>query len=132
MRILFAAILAVAPAMPTFADYRLELIDTGQRAYYCTATIRLTNATQTPLTELSGYFLLHIGNEQVGRSKGTWFLNVPAGGSADAVFETPNAPCESVDRYDYVIGACRFGKNFAAVEECAALIAPTAPVVLSE
>lgn len=64
----------LACAVPSFAlasDYVLSLSDTGKRAYYCTATITLENQTDAPLTEISGHFFTFVGDEQVGRSKGS-------------------------------------------------------------
>lgn len=106
-------------AVPVAADYRLEITDTGKRDYYCTLTISLTNHTDAPLTEINAFFVNYIGNRQVGRSKGASFGNVPPGGSVSAVFETPNAPCDAVERYDMVIGACRLGMAFEDQAVCA-------------
>lgn len=118
-------------AAPAAAEYRIELIETGQREYYCTAQMRLTNLTDALLTELSGYFYVYEGAMRVGRSKGTWFMNVAPGESAEAVFETPNAPCEAALRYEMVVGACRFGPSFEPVERCGARLAPMSPVGLA-
>ncbi|MEM8958843.1 MAG: hypothetical protein AAGC86_13645 [Pseudomonadota bacterium] len=119
------------PACAMAGDYELQLSDTGQREYYCTATITLENRTAAPLVEISGFFYTFVGDEQVGRSKGAWFMNVPAGESATAVFETPNAPCTEIDRYDFVIGACRIDAGFIDKNECAALVGGTDPIVVA-
>ncbi|MCV3272854.1 hypothetical protein [Roseobacter sinensis] len=55
----------------------------------------------------------------MGRSKGASFFNVAPGASATATFETPNAPCDAVERYDMVIGACRIDASFADKSLCA-------------
>ncbi|QPH55634.1 hypothetical protein [Pontivivens ytuae] len=109
------------------ADYRLTLTDTGLREYYCTITVTLTNETDAPLTEVNGFFLSFVEDEQVGRSKGSSFMNVPPGGAVSATFETPNAPCDEVTRYDFVIGACRLGSGFEDHSVCAGRMAMEPP-----
>ncbi|MEM8824470.1 MAG: hypothetical protein AAGF30_12730 [Pseudomonadota bacterium] len=131
MRPLALAFLLALPS-PALADWALDLVGTGQREYYCTGTVRLTNQSDAPLTELSGFFLIHLDGEQVGRSKGTWFMNVPPGGTAEAVFETPNAPCAEADRWEFVVGACRVDAGFEDKAACAARIDVTAPLVVQE
>lgn len=121
--------LSAAPAMAE--DYHMTLIDTGKREYYCQIMVTLENKSESQLTEISGYFYSYKDGEKVGRSKGTWFMNVPAGETAEAVFETPNAPCEEVDRYEFVVGACRFGQSFEQQELCADKIHFSNPLALA-
>ncbi len=118
---------AVLLAPPALADYRLDLADTGKRDYYCTITVALTNESAEPLTEVNAHFLSFVGDRLVGRSKGASFLDVPAGGSTEAVFETPNAPCEDVTAYHMVIGACRIGLGFEEKSLCATRMDLEAP-----
>lgn len=99
-------------------DYVLTLHETGLREYYCTMRVSLENRSEETLTEISGYFYSFIDGEQVGRSKGAWFMSVPPGGTAEAVFETPNAPCDRATRYDFVVGACRLGPRFEDKSLC--------------
>lgn len=120
-----AALVVMAP--PVLAEYRLEITETGTRDYYCTITVTLTNDSAEPLTEINAFFLNYIGDTQVGRSKGASFFNVAPGASATATFETPNAPCGEVERYDMVIGACRLGPLFVDKGLCADRMALTAP-----
>lgn len=126
--ILVCSAMSFAPGGVAASDYVLSLLDTGQREYYCTATIALENQTDEPLTEISGYFFTFVGDQKVGRSKGSWFMNVAPGGSATATFETPNAPCTEIDRYDFVIGACRIDAGFMDKAECASLIGGSDPI----
>ena len=112
-------------------DYHMTLIDTGKREYYCQIMVSLENKTESQLKEISGFFYSYMNGEEVGRSKGTWFMNVPAGQTAEAVFETPNAPCEEVDRYEFVVGACRFGQSFEDQELCATRIGFSNPLALA-
>ncbi|MGB3554990.1 MAG: hypothetical protein WBA25_10160 [Jannaschia sp.] len=128
--LLTAALTLPLPALA--ADWRLELLETGQREYYCTGTIRLTNKGDAALTELSGFFLIEIDGEQVGRSKGNWFLNLAPGASAEAVFETPNAPCAEADRWTFVVGACRLDAGFEDKAACAARIDTVAPLATED
>ncbi|WP_299678697.1 hypothetical protein [uncultured Roseobacter sp.] len=114
-------------ATPAVADYTLQITEIGKRDYYCTITVALTNDSAEPLTEINAFFLNYIGEQQVGRSKGASFFNVAPGASATATFETPNAPCGEVERYDMVIGACRLGSSFADKAICADRMALTAP-----
>ncbi len=131
-RMLIAAVSAgLALPAPALADYTLELVATGKREYYCTATMRLTNRSDTTLTEISGHFFVYVDGAQAGRSKGTWFIGLAPGDSAEAVFETPNAPCTELDRYDFVIGACRIAAGFEDPSVCASLTEPVAPVRLA-
>ena len=113
------------------ADYAITLTDTGLREYYCQITVALENTTDAPLTEISGFFYAYIGEEKVGRSKGSWFMNVPPGGTATATFETPNAPCDDVERYEFVLGACRIGAGFEDVSDCAARVEGAAPLTMA-
>ena len=115
--IVIAAALTGGPA--SAADYVLSLTDTGKREYYCQIMVTLENRSDTVLTEISGHFLSYLDEAQVGRSKGAWFMNVPPGGRAEAVFETPNAPCDAVERYAFIVGACRLGPDFAPQSVCA-------------
>jgi hypothetical protein len=101
------------------ADYVLSIEDTGKRDYYCQIMVALENRTDTALTEISGHFFSFVGAEQVGRSKGAWFMNVAPGGRAEATFETPNAPCAAVERYTFVVGACRLAAGFEPQVVCA-------------
>lgn len=119
--------LLLMTAGPALADYRLEITETGKRDYYCTITVALTNDSAAPLTEINAFFLNYIGSEQVGRSKGASFFDVGPGATATATFETPNAPCADVARYDMVIGACRLGTAFEDQAICADRMALTPP-----
>ncbi|ABV93761.1 hypothetical protein Dshi_2022 [Dinoroseobacter shibae DFL 12 = DSM 16493] len=111
------------------AEFELSLGEIGLREYYCTAQMTLANRGERPALEVSGHFLLYVGDTQVGRSKGTWFMNLAPGESVTAVFETPNAPCTEVERYAFVVGACRLdGPGFAPVADCAARITGVGPV----
>jgi hypothetical protein len=129
MRMLALSALLAAP-VPAQADWSLDLVETGMRAYYCTGTVRLTNHADTTLTELSGFFHIYKDGERVGRSKGTWFMNVPPGASATAIFETPNAPCGDADRWEYIVGACRLGDGFEDKAVCADRVSATAPLAV--
>lgn len=114
------------------ADYRMTLTDIGKRDYYCTITVRLENLSATALQDLNGFFLSYVGDTESGRSKGASFLNVAPGGSAEAVFETPNAPCSKdatdVTDYRFFVGACRIGGSFVDQEQCATAIEVVAPI----
>lgn len=123
-----AAALALLPVGASAEDYVLSLTDTGKRDYYCQIMVTLENRTDETLGEVSGYFYGFIGDEQVGRSRGAWFMNVEAGWSATSTFETPGAPCDLVERYEFIVGACRFSAGFEDQEECAARIGTTAPI----
>lgn len=103
-------------------DYVLTLHETGLREYYCTMRVTLENRTDAQLTEISGYFYSYIDGEEVGRSKGAWFMNVPSGGTAEAVFETPNSPCDKATKYEFVVGACRLGAGFEDKSVCSTRI----------
>lgn len=121
--------LAIAWSSAGHADeFVLEITDTGQREYYCQIMVTLKNTTSEDLTEISGHFFSYLAGEQVGRSKGAWFMNVPAGQSATAIFETPNAPCNDVEMYEFIVGACRFSSGFEDQSECAGRIGTVAPI----
>lgn len=117
-----AAFCFALPATAAAEDYVLSLEGKGLREYYCLITVALENRTDAPLTEIAGYFYSYIGAEQVGRSKGSWFMGVAPGARAEATFETPNAPCDAVERYEFVIGACRIGADFEDKGHCAGLM----------
>ncbi|MEM8581736.1 MAG: hypothetical protein AAGA38_16595 [Pseudomonadota bacterium] len=115
--------LIATPAVLVAGEMELTLGEIGLREYYCTHEMTLNNQSQTAVMEVSGHFNFYIGEEQVGRSKGTWFMNIAPGESKTATFETPNAPCNDVERYEFVVGACRVtGPGFDPVEKCSAMI----------
>ncbi|MEM1266119.1 MAG: hypothetical protein AAGI50_08900 [Pseudomonadota bacterium] len=127
---LTAAALLAAPT--AFAeDYVLSLTGTAMRDYYCQIRVTLENTTDAPVTEISGFFYNYLDGAEVGRSRGAWFMNVAPGETADAVFETPNAPCEAVERYEFVVGACRFETSFVDKGVCAGRLGFTAPLALA-
>ena len=102
----------------------MELTDTGQREYYCTATFEMRGGDVVPYRDINGYFYVFVGDEQVGRSKGASFRFGDGQNAASATFETPNAPCPDVNGYEFVVGACMRGNSFIDRNECAAAIAP--------
>lgn len=120
-------LVALMFATPASAEYKLALIDTGMRDYYCTITVELTNTSSAPLTEINAFFLNYVGDKLVGRSKGSSFMNVAPGATALAMFETPNAPCTEVESYQPVIGACRLGVAFEDKSVCVEKLALDAP-----
>ena len=128
MRYVLMTAMVLALAAPAWAEYRLEFEGTCFREYYCGVTLKLTNESDAPLTEINGYVASRIGDEQVGRSRGASFINLAPGESATALFEAPHAPCDEATQYEFIVGACRFGPSFSPKEECAALIRGVAPV----
>jgi len=118
--------LIAAPLMAQ--DYVLKLTGTGIRDYYCRITVRLENRTDAALGEIAGHFHSYIGRELVGRSRGDWFMNVPSKGAAETTFETPNAPCKNVERYEFVISACRINAALEDRTACVARITVIAPI----
>lgn len=129
MRLPIIAAALVALSTPAVADYTLEIINTGLTDYYCSITVKLTNRSDKKLTEINGYFISFVGDQDVGRSRGASFLHVAAHQSDEAEFLTPNAPCDDVTRYRFVVGACRFETSFADRTACAPLIIPVAPIM---
>ncbi|MEM9441755.1 MAG: hypothetical protein AAGA73_15020 [Pseudomonadota bacterium] len=116
-------------ANPAFAaDYRMSLIETGKRDYYCTITVQVENMSEEVLADLNGHFISVKDDEDVGRSKGASFLNVEPGAISVAEFETPNAPCNEVNGYRFLVGACRVGTSFMDQGECAGRIQPDPPI----
>ena len=128
VKYLACGMLMILAANSASADYAIALQDKGLRDYYCTITVRLQNNTDAPLTEINGHFFSFVGEHEVGRSKGASFMNVAPGEIALATFETPNAPCEDVTSYRFVIGACRVGAGFIDKSDCAALIETAVPI----
>ncbi len=113
------------------SDYHLTLVETGLREYYCQITVELENKSGEPLVEISGFFYNYIGAREVGRSKGTWFMNVASGEKAIATFETPNGPCTDDVRYEFVVGACRLEAAFEDTSVCAERISFSKPLSAS-
>ena len=128
------AAIAFCIALPVAAaaeDYVLSLEGTGLREYYCQITVSLENQTDAPLTEISGYVNSYVGAEKVGRSKGSWFMGIAPGARAEATFETPDAPCDAVERYEFVVGACRIGARFEDQDHCAGLMGGTGQITVA-
>ena len=109
-------------------NFELELKETGKRDYYCTATFALTAQASAAFQDVNGYFYVFVDDDQVGRSKGASFRFGDGEASASAVFETPNAPCDEVNGYRFVVGACMRGNSFMDRAACASAITPVAPV----
>ncbi|MEM9248849.1 MAG: hypothetical protein AAGB05_09165 [Pseudomonadota bacterium] len=130
MRTIALAASVMIAGGPSSAQYLLEIEGFGLREYYCQITVSLENQSDSPLTEISGFFYNYIGEEKVGRSKGAWFMSVAPGARAEATFETPNAPCDAVERYEFVVGACRLGAGFEEKSVCAGLIRGSGPIVV--
>ncbi len=126
---LFVPLIALTPSGSLASDYELAIEDKGLREYYCTLTVSLKNVAGKKLTEISGFFYSYVNDEKVGRSKGAWFMNVEPGSVQKAVFETPNAPCDAVTRYEFVIGACRLDAGFEDVSACGGRLIYQAPLM---
>jgi|GEM_PF-3185932 len=128
--VLALASLAAMPVGQAHADQDLELTlqETGKRDYYCRATFQLSGPEDLPFQDINGFFYVFVDDEQVGRSRGASFRFTDGGNTASATFETPNAPCPDVNGYVFVVGACMRGNGFVDRAECAAAIAPAAPV----
>jgi len=125
--------LAVALALPASIahaepDLAFTLTETGQREYYCTATFELAAPGGAAFQDVNGFFYVFVGDEQVGRSKGSSFRFDDGQSAASATFETPNAPCGDVDGYVFVVGACMQDGSFIDRNECAAAIGADEPV----
>lgn len=127
---LFAAGTMVLVSSPAYAaDFELALKATGKRDYYCTATLEVTNTTSdVVLDEINGRVMLRSKDAPVGRSKGASLLAIPPGAAATATYETPDAPCEAIDGYTFVISICRIGGRFVDAADCAARISVAAPI----
>lgn len=128
MRLLFTIFACLTTANHAWAEYQLEFEGTGFREYYCGVKLKLTNKSDQNLTEINGFVLSFIGDEQVGRSRGSSFFNVAAGDSQSKIFEAPNAPCDQAASFKFIVGACRLGSSFAPQQECADLINGVEPV----
>ncbi|MEM1377720.1 MAG: hypothetical protein AAGG69_10055 [Pseudomonadota bacterium] len=118
-----AAATAAIPCAVAEPIYSLERTETGLREYYCQATFDLTADGPSRFADVNGFFYVFVGEQQVGRSKGASFRFDDGATSASATFETPNAPCDDIDGYVFVVGACMEGRSFADRNECAATIA---------
>ncbi|MEM8949957.1 MAG: hypothetical protein AAGC99_11565 [Pseudomonadota bacterium] len=110
------------------ADYKMTLIETGKRDYYCTVTLQIENTSEEALADLNGHLISLVDADDVGRSKGGSFLNVTPGATASAEFETPNAPCDQITGYRFLVGACRVGTSFMDQGDCAERIETETPI----
>lgn len=127
--IYLAGIALAGIALPaTAADYRMSLIETGVRDYYCTFTTQLDNQSSEMLDDLNGYFVLSSGDDDVGESRSSSFLNTGSGSSTEVVFEAPNAPCGEIDSLRFVVTACRIGPSFLDQTDCAARLETVMPI----
>ncbi|MEM7025349.1 MAG: hypothetical protein AAF637_22580 [Pseudomonadota bacterium] len=129
MRFAAVALASCVLAGPAVADYRMELSGTGMEDYYCRITVALRNETSSPLAEINGHFYSFVGEDNVGRSRGASFLNAAPGDRVEASFLTPNAPCDQVTGYQFVIGGCRLEGPFVDPGVCADRIVPIEPIV---
>lgn len=129
MRLAAVTLASCMLAGPAAADYRMELSGLGMEDYYCRITVVLKNETDSPLAEVNGHFYSFVGDENVGRSRGASFLDTPAGGHVEASFLTPNAPCDEITGYQFMIGGCRLDGPFVDPGVCADRIVPIAPIL---
>ena len=128
-RLLFAVLGIMAPAVSAkAADFRMSVVETGVRSYYCTMTVRLENGAAGTVNDLNGYFVLYAGDDQVGQSRATSFLNVAPGTVSDTIFEAPNAPCAEITGASFVVGACRIDQSFRDLADCADRLETTLPI----
>ncbi|MEO1200584.1 MAG: hypothetical protein AAFX39_15355 [Pseudomonadota bacterium] len=126
-RLLLSALALVAVtsgAVAQTADYSLSVVETGQRDYYCTVTLRLDNASDGTVNDLNGSVVLLAGDEAVGQSRASSFLNVGPGETGERLFEAPNAPCAEVTEYRFDVNSCRIDGSFRDASECATRLAP--------
>lgn len=107
----------------------LSLEGVGQRDYYCTALFALTSLDVPPVQDVNGYFEVYVNGERFGRSSGASFRFDEGETITSAVFETPNAPCEKIDGYVFVVGACIQGTTFIDRTACAASIRLVSPAI---
>ena len=134
MRIVLSAFVtllmaALSPAASALAaEYRLSVVDTGTRDYYCTTTVRLDNGSAETLNDLNGFLVLLAGDVEIGRSRAGSFFALAPGAAADVTFDAPNAPCAEVTGLRFVVGACRIDQSFRDQADCAARIDPIAPI----
>ena len=130
MRAPLAGLLVLlAPAAAALAeDLRLSVVETGIRDYYCTTTVRLENASAETVNDLNGFLVLLAGEAEVGQSRSSSFFALAPGAVADITFDAPNAPCADVTGLRFVVGACRIDQSFRDQADCAARIAPVAPI----
>ena len=127
VRRLLGALTLAAASTGAFAqttDYRLSIVETGQRDYYCTVTVQLANASEETLNDLNGSLVLLAGDDEVGQSRASSFLNVGPGETVERTFESPNAPCADVTGYRFVVSACRSDGSFRDPADCAARLPP--------
>ncbi|WP_421724418.1 hypothetical protein [Bauldia sp.] len=124
------AILAASTLLPANAEpiFELSLQETGKRDYYCTATFALTAQRSEPFQEVNGFFHAFVDDDQVGRTRAASFRFDEGQMSSTAVFESPDLPCEAINGYAFVVGACLRDRRFIDLTECAAEIAPVPPV----
>lgn len=127
LALLTLAPMAVAPSALA-DDLRLSVVDTGVRDYYCTTTVRLENAGAETVNDLNGFLVLLAGEAEVGQSRASSFFALDPGAVADVTFDAPNAPCADVTGLRFVVGACRIDQSFRDQADCAARIAPVAPI----
>lgn len=117
-----------AAALADEAPFRLSVVETGMRDYYCTVTVRLENRGAQVVDDVNGHFVLYSGEDEVGEGRSASFLGVAAGGEGEAVFLAPNAPCDTIDGYAFRVGACRIAGSFENRAECASWFEADTPI----
>jgi hypothetical protein len=125
---LAAALAPAAIAQEDAPNLAPSLAATGLGEYYCQVTLTLENRGAGALAKVNGHLVSEVDGERVGRSRGASFLDLAPGATAEAVFETPNVPCDAVTAYRLVVGARRDGHGFLDRADCAARIEPVAPI----
>ena len=117
-------------AGPVIADsaHVLALQETSKRDYYCVATFALEAADGAAFEDVNGYFHFFIDDREFSRSRGASFRFVDGERTALASFATPDVPCAEVNGFVFVVSSCLKENQFADPAECAAAIAPVAPV----
>lgn len=119
-----AALASIAGPGVAWADsaFQVDAGHEGFREYYCVTLGSLTNTGAVPIREINGYFVIFQAGEEIGRSRGTSFLNVGPGETAEARFEAPNSPCDQADAYEFVVSACMRDQSFIDKAACASEI----------
>lgn len=125
---LLALCCALGATAAAAQSFEIAAEHAGFREYYCVTRGTLTNTGSEPIQELNGYFLLYEDGEEVGRSRGSSFLALDPGASAEARFEAPNAPCDTADEYHFIVNACMRDGSFFDRGDCADMVTGTEAV----
>lgn len=110
------------------ADYRVSLVEAGERDYYCTTTIKIENISDAPLLGINTFVDLVGSSGLINTSRGVLAGPIAPGEAIQMTMDAPNEPCADIETYVLVVGTCQIESGFRNRNDCAAAFETVQPI----